>query len=212
MGFFKRLFGAEKQDNTAKKAGSTDAATLAKMAAVIVERDKARLENLADAKKRTSPVSDEELLKCFAEYFSPNTSFYSVPNSQNFKAYFGAINIGKMEMLNHPTLYSEATGRTRAELLDMLNNPKPVVTNMMICGLIFYMGEYAVIRDNVLCVDFSEVIPNCVALYLLLTAEREPSEKRRQLIDAGDGTNKQPLKNAISNLQVLDPDWKCTIL
>ena len=117
-----------------------------------------------------------------------------------------------MELLNHPTLYSETTGRTQAELLDMLNNPKPVVTNIMICGLIFYMGEYAVIRDTVLCVDFSEVIPNCVALYLLLTAECEPSEKRGQLIDAGDGTNKQPLKNAIANLQVLDPDWKCTIL
>ena len=73
------------------------------------------------------------------------------------------------------------------------------------------MGQYSVIKQFVYCVDFSEMIPNCVALYLLLIAQKQPKDKRIQMIDAGDGTNRKPLNDAMDALKVCDPDWKYTI-
>lgn len=166
----------------------------------------------ANAQELSGSISDEALIGIFTKYFSPNKSFYSEPGSPKFTSYFNAINAAKLEMLNNPALYEDATGRSPAELAEMMNDPKPVITNMTICGLIFRMGEFAVTRSVLICVDFSELIPNCVALYLLLTAEREPEEKRKQLIDAGDGTDKRPLNTAIMGLQPLDPAWQCEIL
>ena len=78
---------------------------------------------------------------------------------------------------------------------------------MIICGMIFRMGEYAVIKDAVYCVDFCEKTPNCTALYLLLTAQKEPEDNRRQIIDAGDRSDKTAFIEAMNSLKVLDPHW-----
>lgn len=67
---------------------------------------------------------------------------------------------------------------------------------------------YAVIKDNLFCVDFLEQLPNCIALYLLLIAQKEPTDKRVQLLDTGDGVDPKPLKDVIESLQVLDPTWQ----
>lgn len=64
------------------------------------------------------------------------------------------------------------------------------LTNMIVCGLIFRMGDYGVLKSNVLCIDFCEKIPNCMSLYLLLTVQKLPEHQRKQIIDAGDGADK----------------------
>ena len=91
--------------------------------------------------------------------------------------------------------------------IEHINNPKTVISNMIICGMIFRMGEYAVIKDAVYCVDFCEKTPNCTALYLLLTAQKEPEDNRRQIIDAGDRSDKTAFIEALNSRNVLDPHW-----
>ena len=81
------------------------------------------------------------------------------------------------------------------------------LTNMMICGLIFKMGEYAVTKSALYCVDFAEMIPHCIALYILLIAQKQPSDQRKFLIDAGDGVNTAALSEAMDELKVCDPNW-----
>ena len=153
-------------------------------------------------------VKLQELLKIFVTNFAPNKEFYSAPGSPKFQAYFGAVNAAQLEMLNNPALFKAATGRSTEELLDMVNHPKPGITSMLICGMIWCVGDYAVIPDRVLCVDFCEKIPNCIALYLLLTAERQTEGSRKQILDAGDGTDRKPLQKALTALQVCDPGWE----
>ena len=114
-------------------------------------------------------------------------------------------------MLRNPDLFKKATKWDITRLVNMLNNPQPGITNMMLCGLIFRMGDYGVIRSAMYCVDFCERIPNCIALYLLLTAHKLPADQRKQMIDAGDNTNKTAFKAAMLSLRVLDPDWSFTI-
>lgn len=210
MGLFDKLFGKKNvsgQNAQEKPAPSPHPSSSASGGAA---PSKGFAEAAAD-KERTSPVTDQELLTLFAEYFAPNKSFYSNPGSPEFQAYFGAIQKAQLEMLNNPALYQAATKRTRDELIAMINNPKPAITNMLICGLIYCMGNYAVVRSFVYCVDFSEKVPYCAALCLLLQAEKLPKDKRRQMIDAGDGVNKAPLQQALDSLKVLDPDWNPVI-
>ena len=114
-------------------------------------------------------------------------------------------------MLKQPKLFTEATKWESSELENLINDPKPGITNMMVCGLIFCMGNYAVIKDALYCVDFSERIPNCVALYLLLIAQKQPKDQRMQLIDAGDRADKEPLRKAMAALKVCDPNWNYNI-
>ena len=97
-------------------------------------------------------------------------------------------------------------------LVEIINTPIPVITNMLICGLIFRTGDYGVLKSSVICVDFCEKIPNCISLYLLLTARKLPEEQRRQIIDAGDGTDKAAFKAAMKSLEILDPNWTYTIV
>ena len=167
---------------------------------------------LVASKERKEAVSDDEFIKCFKEYFAPNRSFYSTPDSMEYKAYFGAVNAATREMADHPALFNKATGLTRSDLLDTLDNWIPGFTSMKVCGMIFYTGAYAVIIDRIYCVDFSEKVPNCIALYLLLLARLLPEDQREQQLDLGEGTDVGPLKSAISSLQILDPKWKCSII
>ena len=117
----------------------------------------------------------------------------------------------KLEMLQDAKLFNMATKREAAEAIEHINNPQPMISNMIICGMIFRMGEYAVIEDAVYCVDFCEKTPNCSALYLLLTAHKKPEGQRRQVIDAGDRSNKTAFIEAMNSLKVLDPNWSFQI-
>lgn len=169
-------------------------------------------EQIASTENSIQLMTNEELLAIFTDFFAPNTEFFSYPNSPKYKAYFDTINAAIIEMVKNPMIYKKATRREQCELIDMLNNRIAGYTNRIICALIFCMGRYAVIPSSILCVDFVEAIPCCIALYLLLTAQLLPAEKRKQLIDAGDDTNKQPLTDAMNVLSVCDANWKFMIL
>jgi len=167
---------------------------------------------VAEIEQNTVRMTDEELTEIFTEFFAPNSDFFNLPGSDKHKAYFDAVNTATLEILNNPLIFSEATKREHSELTDMTNNRIPGKTNTLICGLIFCIGRYAVVPSALLCVDFSESIPNCIALYLLLTARKLPPDKRKQTIDAGDGTDTAPLSDAMASLRVCDPDWEYEII
>ena len=208
MNIFSKLFGKNKVNVTAAKEPSSEdpRKAIADVSSILSEQKK-RYDEIANGKKRMQPVPDGELMQYFAEYFAPNKEFFSSPGSQKYQAYFDAVNAARLEMLNQPTLYNEATGRTVQELSEMVNNPKPGITNMLVCGMIYCMGKYAVIKDFVYCVDFLPQLPNCIALYLLLIAQKSPSDQRKQILDTGDGVDPAPLKTVIESLKILDPSW-----
>lgn len=87
-----------------------------------------------------------------------------------------------------------------------------MVTNMVLLGLIFRVGWYCVIEDKLTCIDFSEYVPNCIALYLLLTTQKKPADKRTQGIDAGERTDPEPLARALDGLKPCDQNWNPVIL
>ena len=210
-GFFQRLFGGkEKKEKNQNPAPVRNTASDEK-AKTLLDQQNLRFDHLSAAKERSAPVTDGDLIQCFVKYFAPNTGFYSDLGSAGSRAYFNAIVNAREEMLRNPELFQRAMGRKHTELLDIINN-KPPMGNTLICGFIYYMGSYATIQDRLLCVDFGDRIPNCIALYLLLTAEQAPSNQRRQLVDAGDRGDKQPLKQAVEALKGLDPAWECKIL
>lgn len=199
MSIFSKLIGNRKNSEKNDKDVSRNALN-------------AQVKNIMEERKANAALkSEEELMKVYAEYFAPNKDFYSRPGSEVFQAYFGVINTAKNEMLNNPGLYQEATKRNQAELQEMLNKPKPIITNILICALIFTVGEYAVIKDDSYYVSFCDSVPNCVALYLLLTAQKQPKDKRRQSVSAGDGANTQLLQKAVKALTVCDRSWQCKI-
>ena len=202
MGLFSKLF-AKSDEQTTNTVNQQDVDAIQQ----ILSMQKQDFDSLAEEKVPTKRVSEVELLGIFSTYFASNKDFYSVPGSEKYTAYFNAINAAREEMFREQQLFMEATKWSSQELLDLVNNPKPAITNMMICSLIFLMGQYSVIEQTVYCVDFSERIPNCVALYMLLIAQKQPADNRTQLIDAGDVTNKKPLNDAMDALKVCDPNW-----
>lgn len=216
MSIFSKLFA--KEDHNSGKPGdhmdqaSNTTADPSELTASVMMSAKNNLKDLATEKDARPAVTQEELLQYFAEYFSPNTEFFSVPGGTKSNAYFHAVNAARDEMIQHPDLFEMATKWKPAQLVEMINNPIPVITNMLICGLIFRTGDYGVLKSSVICVDFCEKIPNCISLYLLLTARKLPEEQRRQIIDAGDGTDKAAFKAAMKSLEILDPNWTYTIV
>lgn len=166
---------------------------------------------IEDKESRTRALTEQELQVIFVEYFAKNTEFYTQPGTAKHQAYFGAINAATAEMLNNPQLFAQATKRDPGELQEIIDAKKPL-SSVLIAALIFCVGEYAVVKDAMYCVDFSEMIPNCIALYLLLIAQKQPKDNRKQAIDAGNGTDVRPLTNAVNALSVCDPDWVCKIL
>ena len=174
----------------------------------VLKKQEQSFSEKAAAKRPEGAVTDRELLQTFSTYFAPNKDFYSEPGSANFNAYFGVVNDARDEMIGSLKLFEQATRWRFNDLIDMLKNPEPGFTNMKVCGLIFKLGEFAVVKDAVWCVDFAQAIPNCIALYLLLTAHREPEDRRKQLIDAGEGTDTKALQKAVDALKILDPKWE----
>ena len=211
MGLFSKLFG--KKENKQNKQTSPTSQPIGQNEAInnILSQQKQHFDSLVAGKTPAERISEKQLFEIFATYFMPNKQFYTGSDRKKYDAYFNAVNSARDEMLKQPGLFEEATKWKSSELADLINDPKPGLTNMMICGLIFCMGNYAVIKDAVYCVDFSELIPNCVALYLLLIAQKEPADKRKQLIDAGDRANKEPLQKALDALKVCDPNWNYMI-
>lgn len=212
-GFFQRLFGKKDKQEAPVQSGPvkqpSDVQKVLDAANCATSLDL----SMKAAEKDAYPKSSEaELLKIFAEYFAPNTSFYSAPGTPAYTAYFGAIQKAKLEIFAHEKLFFKATKYTLQELADILNNPKPMVTNMVLLGLIFRVGWYCVIEDKLTCIDFSEYVPNCIALYLLLTAQKKPADKRTQGIDAGERTDPEPLARALDGLKPCDQNWNPVIL
>lgn len=104
MGFFSKLFG--KKENTAKvDIPKTDAAKADTVKAAPAKN----LNELAAEKDARPAVTEKELMQYFAEYFAPNKDFYSVPGSEKYNAYFGAVNAARDEMIKHPDLFKMAT-------------------------------------------------------------------------------------------------------
>lgn len=207
MEILKRFFSNRKKQSMQSSCNRAPADT----AASDITRVQQNFNKAVDEKEQVSSVPVDELINIFETYFVPNKSFYTTPGSPSFNTYFKAINMARDEMLTHLGLFIQATGWTPNQLADILERPKPGVTNMLICGLIFKMGAFAVIKSAIYCVDFSEEIPNCVALYLLLIAQQMPEERRKMMIDAGEGTDTKPLKAALDALRTLDSSWECTI-
>ncbi len=207
MSFLSKLF--RKKENTPKTDNVNTSAVKPGTAKAAPGKN---LNELAAEKDARPAVTEQELMQYFAEYFAPNKDFYSVPGSEKYNAYFGAVNAARDEMIKHPDLFKMATKWDISRLVEMLKDPKPGITNMLVCGLIFRTGDYGVLRYHVLCVDFADKIPNCISLYLLLTARKLPAGQRKQVIDAGDSGDKTAFKQAMQSLQVLDPDWSFMIV
>lgn len=172
--------------------------------------DKERYEQLANEKEQHN-LTKEDLMTIFAEQFAPNADFYSVPNSEKFVAYFDVINKATPELYKYPSLLVGATGFDTKELEQILYQPEGSTKNMELCALIYLMGKYSVIKDALYCVDFTERVPNCIAIYLLLIAQKMPKEKRVFILDAGDGCDSTALATAIDTLKVCDPSFECKI-
>lgn len=205
MGFLKNLFG-EKNNHTDSPSEKPKSSSV-ELAAAAINATNQELNNLAAQKDARPAVTEQELTEYFVEYFAANSDFFSQPGSEKSNAYFGAVNAARDEMLNNPDIFKMATKWEVSKLKEMIENPQPVLTNMYICGLIFRTGEYAVLPSRLLCVDFCDSIPHCIALYLLLTAQKLPDDKRKQIIDAGDRSDKTAFKNAMDSLRILDPAW-----
>ncbi|MBR6187221.1 MAG: hypothetical protein IKQ41_13300 [Clostridia bacterium] len=202
MGLFDAFFGKKEKRQPNDQANAANN---------ILLQQKLNYNALVMEKDPQERVSEKTLLEIFAAYFAPNKDFYSVPGSEKFNAYFHAVNAARDEMFSQRQLFAQATKWNGERLAQLVNDPKPGVTNMMICGLIFLMGQYAVVKSALYCVDFAEEIPHCIALYLLLIAQKQPQDKRKQGIDAGEGTNKKPLEDAMNALKACDPAWSFSI-
>lgn len=177
----------------------------------ILEQQKQRYDTLAAGKNPPEPLSEQYLLSTFATWFVPNEEFYIDPSSVKGKAYFKAINAAKAEMIADQVLFREGTKWTTEQLISLINDPDTVKANIIICGLIFQMGNFSVIKDAVYCVDFANRVPNCIAVYLLLIAQKLPQNKRTMILDAGDGVDKTKLSNALKSISICDPNWKYKI-
>ena len=228
MGFFDKLFGSNKSKTPGNIAPTTPSASVETVssskstpqtektsdvsaAMAIFAASKMSFQNKVAEKDNLPQLTDELAMKIYAEYFALNLSFFMEPGSPKYTAYFNAINKARGELVSNAKLFSKATKREIDEIAKHFNDPQPMISNMIICGMIFRMGEYAVIKDAVYCVDFCERTPNCSALYLLLIAQKEPEDQRTQIIDAGDGSDTTKFREAMDSLKVLDPHWSFQI-
>lgn len=210
MGFLKGLFGGKNNKKSSEQVQSQKDVDHGKVMSILETSNKS-LNELAAQKDARPAATEDELIGYFVEFFSPNEDFFSEVGSEKYNAYFNVLNAARDEMFEHPNLFRRATKWDISKLKKLYENPKPGITNMIVCGLIFRMGDYGVLKSWQLCVDFCESIPNCIAMYLLLTAQKLPEDQRKQFIDAGDGSDKTALENAMQSLKILDPKWEYKI-
>lgn len=75
---------------------------------------------------------------------------------------------------------------------------------------ILAVGAHGITPSALLCIDFAEVIPNCLALTLLYYAFTGAIEN--QLLDTGAGTDATSLKAVLESLKGCCPKWSYKIL
>lgn len=172
----------------------------------------ADLKALAAEKDARPPVTEAELLQYDAEYFAPVLSRIIEKGGAMHQAYSHAFALAKTELLRQPKLFALATKWESGRVRELLESPKSPDTDRLVRGLVFRVGDYCVLHSAMLCADACDLAPNCIALYLLLTAERLPEAERRQRIDAGDGTDKTAFTTAMESLRVIDQAWHFTIM
>lgn len=72
---------------------------------------------------------------------------------------------------------------------------------------ILAMGNYSIVPRTVLCVDFVEILPYCIAITLLYFAYT--GQKENQILDTGDGADNAMLKIAVESLKSCYSKWQC---
>lgn len=76
-------------------------------------------------------------------------------------------------------------------------------------NLVLAMGNHGITVQSCMCIDFAEIIPNCIAIMLLYGVWSGQSKKH--LIDAGDHTNVTKFVEALTRLHSCVSEWDCTI-
>ena len=75
---------------------------------------------------------------------------------------------------------------------------------------VLLMGKYGITKSALICVDFMELVPNCLALALLYMVWS--GEGNLQAIDAGDDGDVHDLVQALELVNSCVEGWSCTIL
>ena len=75
---------------------------------------------------------------------------------------------------------------------------------------ILALGNHGIVPSALLCIDFVEIIPYCLAITLLYIAYT--GQKETQLLDTGDGSDITVFKSAVSLLSGCYARWNCKIL
>lgn len=75
---------------------------------------------------------------------------------------------------------------------------------------ILALGNHGIVPSALLCIDFVEIIPYCLAITLLFIAYT--GQKETQLLDTGDGSDITVFKSAVSLLSGCYAKWNCKIL
>ncbi len=83
------------------------------------------------------------------------------------------------------------------------------LAEMETLNFVLAMGNHGISVKTVICVDFTEIIPNCIAIMLLYGAWS--GQMKKQMIDAGDGADVKDFAEALTRLHTCCADWECTI-
>ena len=75
---------------------------------------------------------------------------------------------------------------------------------------ILALGNHGIVPSALLCIDFVEIIPYCLAITLLYIAYT--GQKETQMLDTGDGSDITVFKSAVSLLSGCYAKWNCKIL
>ncbi|MDO5400926.1 MAG: hypothetical protein Q4F17_08110 [Eubacteriales bacterium] len=75
---------------------------------------------------------------------------------------------------------------------------------------ILAIGQHGITPSTLVCIDYVEIFPYCLAIALLFYAYSGKIEK--QLLDTGEGSDISRFKQAIEELRPCWPQWNCKIL
>ena len=193
-------------------APAAEPAPAAKPAAPAPEipEDKPDLQTLFDEDARRKdaapPVSMAQLEEVFTRWIEPHLSFFPPLNQE------GILLDAAGELFEHIDLFTAATKWPEAVLDNVVDTSSREDFPVRMSALCYLLGQYAVFRHDIWFVDFSEQIPNCIAMYLLFTAQSLPRSQRVQQIDIGVGTDPKPLQSVLDRMRFTDPLWDPIIL
>lgn len=135
---------------------------------------------------------------------SPHDSFVTKMNQ--FKAYTDAYSLAVLEVENAIKRQLAFMSAWKDNL--SLNEWKGLNDNERFTKVLS-LGLFSIVIDRCVCVDFSEDIPNCIAIALLYLADSGIMVK--QTIDAGDNTDTKSLVNALTAIHECCSSWECII-